>query len=285
MDWASKARQAGYTYGLANMQNFMDNFFGAVGALYQEGISAAQKEAILKMGEVVKAISGDKVINEMVDIIVALREEDKPVDAQYKDARKAATQYLTDIYRTQFKRTNQSVDLLLNSGLMQHMFERHAVFQLLSHVEQELKTEEGRLKAKNSETAKSYIFPISRIQDLKQDLLTETEDLRFMHRNEPAQVMVEAELTLGNLYRSIKTDKDISANHISSMKSVKHKFGKYANAVLPESLAVRVQPSSAVKSSYDLYQAARRINEGKSNALETPRRTSSKKLKLGQHGK
>lgn len=282
--WAIKTRELGYTNGLANMQNFMDNFFGAAGALYQEGVSPAQKERIQKIGEVVKAISGDKIIDEFVNTILALKAGDKTIHEQYKAIRESATQYLTNVYTDQFKRTNQSVEVLLDSALMQNMFERHAVFQMLSHIEQELKNEEARLKAKHSETAQAYTFPLRRIQELKQDLMTETEDLGYLHRNDPNQVMKEAEITLGNLYRAIKNNKEISSNHILSVKSIKHKFGKCVNAVLPESLAVKVQPSSAVKSSYNLYQAAKRINAGKSTtmiSLESPRRVSSKKLKLG----
>ncbi len=273
IEWAKAVRDEGYTDGLANMQNFMTNFFGAAGAYYQEGepmpeevasVTPKQKERIIEIAAVVKAISGDTTVNQFVDDILNLQGDKEAIKAQYKKMRQQASDYLVSDYTQQFRRTEKSIEKVMASSLMNRIFERHAVFEMLLCIEHEMNIERENLQAKGSETAELYLYPLRRIQEFKRILVTETDKLRYLQTNDPNVVMLEAEKLLRELYQNVKAKEEVSAAHKTSLRSLKHEASRCVLHILPKGIVPgEVHRTKAIAVSYNLYQAAKKISEGK----------------------
>jgi hypothetical protein len=116
LEWANEIRSAGHVNGLANMQNYMGNVFGAIGAMYQEGanqVTDQQKSHLKKMAEIVKKISGDEVINQHIDGMVKLEFTEiqpKMKVAEYNIIRNKANIHLLQEYGPAVKQTNKQID-------------------------------------------------------------------------------------------------------------------------------------------------------------------------------
>ena len=166
--------------GLANMSNFISNFFGAAGAYYQDGVEGPQKRRIEEMRDLVKAISGDEKINAYADEALHLQGTPEQIKSKYKEIRQAADDHLVRAYQEPFKKTPSKVDKVLNGAIL---FWELTLAQGIKQNIQEEKT-----KSKSPE-AKSFLTSANnKITTLINTIST---SVSFLRASETAKVVSE----------------------------------------------------------------------------------------------
>lgn len=154
IEWIKESRDAGHVYGLSNMQLFMDNVIGALGALHEpkeDKVSEAQKLRLNHMAEIVQKISGDEKVNEDIDLIVNIQYDSNSTpeekDEKYRGLREHAKQYVSKGYSEKFAKNTTHVDQTLQPIYDTFTFNvRDIAFQLEqlnSLIQQRLQSDEG----------------------------------------------------------------------------------------------------------------------------------------------
>lgn len=184
--WANEIRNAGHVKGLANMQNYIGNVFGAIGAMYQEGankITDQQKLHLIKMAEIVKKISGDKVINQHIDGMLKLEfSKMKPnlKVAGYNIIRDKANIYLLRKYTEQVKQTEQQINTELEPIFKMHSSNLHKV---QSNVEKLREVINGRINALEGELAEVGEDATEKDPLINQAEITVNDTVRMLKAN------------------------------------------------------------------------------------------------------
>ncbi|MGE4348211.1 MAG: hypothetical protein AB7D28_00445 [Candidatus Berkiella sp.] len=209
--WIKEAKSTGYTAGVSNIQNFISNVFGALGAIHQppeKQVTEAQKTRLIEMAELVKAISDDKTVNKAIDAILKMDVKNKSyeeIKKQYLKIVEDANKHLSEQYSTPFKRTPLKIEQCLFDGE-------------LSAIQIHMEQERSRLQTLNSETAHVFDKPIEKMAKHRVMLLNAQD------QKETKKVLGKVNANIGRLHEEVKEKEEVSHSFRAFIKRTVNKI-------------------------------------------------------------
>ncbi|MCS5709502.1 hypothetical protein CC99x_011410 [Candidatus Berkiella cookevillensis] len=209
--WIKETKNTGYTAGVSNIQNFISNVFGALGAIHQppeKQVTDAQKARLIEMAELVKAISDDKKVNKAIDTILNMDVKNKSyeeIKEKYLQIVKEADQYLSEQYSTPLKRTPLKIEQCLFDGELNAM-------------QMQMEQERSRLQALNSATANIFNKPIEKMEKHRAMLLNAQD------QKETKKVLGKVKANIGLLHEEVKEAEEVSHSFRAFMKRTANKI-------------------------------------------------------------